>query len=425
MSCWRPLTAWISVFAAAAVMAAATPARAGALRVEYDDIPRLVRDGNRGVVAAGLAVDAEAAREGDLRRSFLPVLGFEGGYESFTTGAYGAQSQSYGVLEGRLSLYRGGRDRWRENFQRSIAAGARAAAGTGEARSVEVARRNFLLLVHAREVAGIVAEAREENEGLLERAERRIRRGLATEADRLEFEIAASQLKEDAESYAHSQVQLTLTLSAAVGLDPVGGLETPLALDHRHDDELLARPFDPGGHPDVAALTARRDGSLAQAALAERWWAPQIEAYAGHHLYTQRERDYRSSALRDDFVVGGRLALRLFDGGAEHAEARASRLEAEGIGAGLSQLRRDLGARVRVVVEELKHDHELVHFAEERIAMARRYFSATLDEYDRGVKNSLDVLSAARRLSDYRRELAERKRDYQLTRAILLRERGL
>jgi len=42
------------------------------------------------------------------------------------------------------------------------------------------------------------------------------------------------------------------------------------------------------------------------------------------------------------------------------------------------------------------------------------------DEYRRGVKNSLDVLGASQRYLGFERQYAERRRDYQATKAELL-----
>lgn len=425
MSCLRPSTAWISVWAAAA-LAAAAPARGGApVRLTFDDVARLVGENDGAVSGAALAAEAAAGREGGLGRSFRPSLGLVGGLETFETGAYARETQPYGDLEARVNLYRGGRDESAEGARRAASAEGRAAGAATRAGRVARARTDFLRLVHAREGAALVREARAENAGLLERAERRIRRGLATEADRLEFEVAESRLKEDEEGFAHLAVQLSIRLRAALGLPEGAELETPSALDHLHDDTLLARPLDARAHPEAAALASRRDGALAVADGAGRWWRPSFDAYAGKHLYTLRERDHRAASSRDDSVAGGRLSLRLFDGGSEAAEARARRLEAEAASRAYDQALRDVAARAGVVREELSHAHELVHFSEERIAMSRRYLMATLDEYDRGVKNSLDVLSAAQRASGYRRELADRKLGYQMTRVELLHEHGL
>ena len=307
----------------------------------------------------------------------------------------------------------------------SLSSAAAARSSEDLIHQVTEARRSFLKLVHAREMGVVVREAQTENQRLLERADRRIKRGLATETDRLEFEIGASQLKEDAESYTHSELQLKLRLSALLGLSEGAEIETPLKLDHIHDDALLTTPFNPALHREAALLAAQGASVRAESRTASLWWAPSLDAYAGKYLYTLRERDYLASNLRDDFAVGGKLSLRLFDGGTERAEARSKRLEADGTERKLAQRRMDLQARVRVIEEDLKHDHELVHFAEERITMASRYLNSTLDEYDRGVKNSLDVFAAAQRLLGYQRQLAERRRDYQITKVSLMQEHGL
>lgn len=425
MSFLRLSTAWTRLLASMAVLACASWAGAETARVEFDDIARLVRQRNQAVSGSALQETAARAREGALSRSFSPSATLDAGVERFQTGRHPYDTQPYGSAEARVNLFRGWRDSWNERHLESLSSAAAAKSADELAFQVAEARRAFLRLVHAREMGAVVREAQAENQRLLERADRRIKRGLATETDRLEFEIGASQLKEDGESYAHSELQLKLRLAALLGLPEGAELETPLKLDHVHDEALLSTPFEPGSHREARLLAAQSAAARAESRAASLWWAPSLDAYAGKYLYTLRERDYLASSLRDDFALGGKISLRLFDGGAERAEANAKRLEAKGLERKLAQRRTDLRARVRVVEEDLKHDHELVHFAEERIAMASRYLNSTLDEYDRGVKNSLDVFSAAQRLLGYRRQLAERRRDYQLTKVGLMQEHGL
>lgn len=425
MNCLRHSTVWINAGLVLATAFSAHGAESAAVRVEFDDIPRLVREGNQAAAGAALQTAAARSRERSLLRSFLPSAAVEAGAESFQTGTHGAKTQPYGSAEARVNLLRGGRDRWHERRFAGLASLADARSNAEVAATIAEARQAYLRLVHAREMGAIVKDALLENQRLLERAERRIRRGLAAETDRLEFEIGGSQLKEDVESYAHSELQLRLRLAALLGLSPDAEIATAHRLEHVHDESLLQRAFEPGSHPEAAQLSAQGEAARADSKAASLWWAPSLDAYAGKYLYTLREREYPSARQRDDLAVGGKLSLRLFDGGAERAEARARRLEAEGAEKSLAQRRADLRARVRIIEEDLKHDHELVHFAEDRIEMARRYFNSTLDEYDRGVKNSLDVHAAAQRLLGFRRQLAERRRDYGLTKAGLLKEHGL
>ena len=425
MNFWRLSMGWIRSFVAVVVLACASWAGAETIRVEFGDIPRLVQERNQTVTGAALQVEAAQAREGALFRSFLPTVALDAGVERFQTGRYTYESQPYGSAEARINLFHGGRDYWLERRLESLSSSAKARSNDELALQMAESRRAFLRLVHAREMGVVVREAQTENQRLLERADRRIKRGLATETDRLEFEIGASQLKEDGESLSHSELQLKLRLAALLGLSEGAEIETPVQLEHIHDDTLLTRSFDPSLHREAVFLAAQGKSARAESKTASLWWAPSLNAYAGKYQYTIRERDYLSSSLRDDFAIGGKLSMRLFDGGAERSEAHAKKLEAEGTERKLAQRRLDLRARVRVIEEDLRHDHELVHFAEERIEMARRYLNSTLDEYDRGVKNSLDVFAAAQRLLGYRRQLAERRRDYQITKVGLMQEHEL
>jgi len=421
----RLSTVWTRAALLLAVAVCAPDAGAETARVEFNDIPRLIRERNQAVSGAALQAGAAKKREGSLLRSFLPSAFVEAGAERFQMGEYGYKNQPFGSAEVQLNLFRGGRDYWQERLRRSLAVAAGASASEAVALQTAEARSAFWRLIHAREVGALIKKAEAENLLLLERADRRIRRGLAAQTDRLEFEIQASQLSEDRESAAHSELQLRLRLGALLGFAEGGEIETPLAIEHLHDESLLTHSFDPDAHREAAALRAQRDKARAESRSASLWWAPSLDAYAGKYMYTLRDRDYLSASLRDDFAVGAKLGLRLFDGGAERAEARAKGLEADGEEKRLAQRRADLKARVRIIEEDLKHDHELVHFAEERILMSRRYFNSTLEEYDRGVKNSPDVLAAAQRLFGYERQLAERRRDYQLTKTGLLQEHGL
>ena len=52
------------------------------------------------------------------------------------------------------------------------------------------------------------------------------------------------------------------------------------------------------------------------------------------------------------------------------------------------------------------------------------YFSQTLDEYGRGVKNSVDVLNAFKKDIDLKKEYSERRRNYQWIQADLFRLAG-
>jgi len=399
----------------------ASPAFAeNAVQLRFEDLPGLVAGKNQAVSGADRLVESARARTGSFGRSYLPTLGAEAGGERFQTLNFGYRNEPYGHLEARLNVYRGGRDQLGERTAERQVELAAADARRTLAAELAAARKTFWQLVSEREIAKVVAEALSENEKLLAVASRRINRGLATETDRLEFEINRSQLREEIESRTHAAVLLQIRLSAFLGLPPETKFSTPEAITHDHDESLLAAAFDAAASPDASALKARRDALDLERRKAGRWWTPSVDLYGGYYLYTLRERDSLSRRERDDKAIGARLSVPLFDGLRARTDAGALRLQTEGVERQRSQRELAVEAEVRVAKEDLKHDHELIHYSEERIEQGGRYLARTLEEYERGVKNSLDALGAAQRQLGFRRQHAERRRDYKHTEAGLL-----
>lgn len=398
----------------------AATARAEVLELAFEDLPRLVAAGNENAAGAESLAASARALTGHLGRSYLPTLEAEAGGERFTTGDFRSRSEPYGGVEARLNLFRGGRDRLEEGLRHSRARGSEADARRAYLGELTQARKAFWELVALRETAALVKAAAVDNQEHLKVAARRIGRGLAAETDRLEFEIYASQLDEEAARVDHEAALVEIRLAALLGAPAGTKLKTPEAVPHDHDDALLAAPFDASGHPEVASARAGADAAGALRSESLRWWAPSVDLYGGWFLYTLRDRDYLDRASRDDRVVGARLSLPLFDGLHAKAAAASFARQSEGLGRQARQRARSAEAAVDAAKAGLKLEHDLIHRAEDRIAQGQRYLTLTLDEYTRGVKNSIDVLAAAQRQTSFTRQYVDRRRSYQSSRSDLL-----
>jgi outer membrane protein len=385
--------------------------------LSFEDLPRLVAERNDDARGSALQAEGAERRTGHLGRSWLPTLNGAVGGERFQTGAYPWRTEPYGAAEAVLNVFRGGHDALEERARRGQADLAEAVSQKSFADELFAARKSYWELASTQELLGIVQEAEERNEKHLELAERRIKAGLATEADRLEFQINRSVLGEQAESLRHEAQLIQLDLAARLASPPGTAFAVSTTVPHEHDDALLAAA--PGISPAVTSLKAGEAVADAQGRSAGRWWAPSLDLYAGYSLYTLRDRDYLSQSRRDDRVAGLRLSVPLFDGLRSHAEASALSLRREGYARQAKQAETAYAAQVERAKEEMRHLHELVHHGEERIEQGRRYLAVILDEYGRGVKNSVDVLGAAQRQLGFRRQAAERKRDYALAQARL------
>lgn len=399
-------------------------AAADTLNLAFEDLPRLVAENNRNVRAVRQAAEAARGRTGFAQRSFLPHLAAEAGQETFKTGVYDQRSQPYGGVEASLNLFRGGRDSLEENVREGQAKLAETLAKKLQIEELAKARKIYWRLAMNGELIASLEDAKARNEKVLESAQRRINRGLTTDTDRLEFEMYGLELQEEIESLTHEMLLLELELAPVLGQLEGTRFATVKAIPHQHDDELLSQEPQPGNMPDVA--TAREQASLAkfQGSLAARGWTPALDIYAGHHLYTFREREYVLQSERDDQVAGIRLKMALFDGLEPRAAARAFRKQSEAYRNQADHQSETVRARVRIAQEDMKHEDELIHSSERRIELGKKYLALTLDEYDRGVKNSPDVLGALQKWVNLNREYAERRREYQAVRAELLQLLG-
>ncbi len=388
--------------------------------LQFEDLPRLVRENNKTVTGSERFSEAAAKRTGHLARSYLPTIESYVGGEKLQTGSYASKTEPYGGVEATINLFRGGKDLLESHIREAQQVGADSTAQNTFIKELADARKTYWRLVSVRESVSILRRALTQNEENLTVAKRRIARGLGTETDRLEFEIYRGQIEEEIESLTHGALLIEIDLAARVGMNQGTRIQTDALINHQHDEPLIAAAFDANEHPDLKSSRASQVGSVSLKSQKSRWWAPSLDLYGGYYLYTLRDRDYLAMRARDDTAVGVRLTVPLFDGLQSVTESRAASKQAQGYEEQSEQKERDLIAGAEVAKEDLKHAHELIHWAEDRIALGKKYLRQTLDEYGRGVKNSIDVLAAAQKYQLFERQYAERRRDYQIARADLL-----
>jgi outer membrane protein TolC len=409
----------VAAIACVGVARAAPP-----VTVQFDDLPKLVQGRNEHSRAARKSVEAFSARTGHLTRSFLPELKGVIGGENFRTAGESFRSQPYGEVVAELNLFRGGKDRLEERIRETRLAQAETEAQGVGIEELSKARRSYWLLVHQRELAALIDDSMKQNEANLSAAQRRVSAGMGSETDRIEFEIFKTNLEQDGARVRLEERNQQRALSVLLGHGANGGIETPKAVPHLHEDELLSRTIDTERHREIEILRHQSESSDLLAQQGSRWWMPSLDAYTGVQLYTYREREYPALSDRVDAFVGARLTFSLFDGGVASNEAQAARIDAEVLSTRAIQSRNELAAAFQGAQDELKLLHELVHGAERNVTQSKRYLDTTLSEYRRGAKNSPDVLGASQRYLDSLRRSAQLRRDFHLARTELLAVAG-
>jgi outer membrane protein len=383
------------------------------------DLPRLVREQNQGYAGHKLFMNAAESRRGHLWKSYLPTLKLQAGQENFQTGRYLQTSQPYGHAEAKINLFRGGKDSLENEIRDRQSDLAHAQAQKDLTDELERARSFYWQLVLNREMLVTYETVLEENEKNLQAANRRIRRGLGAETDKLDFEIQRGQIVEQIESLKHEDILIQIELAAVLGMPPGSRFKTAERIPHDHDDPLFNKIKDAKSHPSYIEADAQKHIYALQRNQKRRFWIPDLDIYGGYYLYTLRDRDYLDDRSRVDTVLGVRLSLD-WDFTYLTSDASAAKLQSEGFEMIASHKQLTLEASIQTAKEELKHNHEIIHSSETRLGQVKTYVIKTLDEYNRGVKNSIDVLGAAQRQLEFIKENAERRKEYQLTKGRLL-----
>lgn len=396
--------------------------------LNFSDLPSIIDQTNQHVSGARAKRQGTNELTGYLTRSYLPHLSTQLGAEHFNSGPHPWKTQPYASIETRINLYRGGRDALEDDVRRAAAENSQADFERTRLEELTKARHAFWQLVYERELISLLNEAIKQNELNLIAANKRIRAGLATSTDRIEFEMYSIQLKQDLSRMSLGSANSQRTLNVLLGKPQSASIITPSVVPHDHKEAeaspLLKTELSIDQHRDVKALIASGNAVAAQKQQLLRWWTPSIDAYASHSLYTLREREYSLTADRYETVFGAQITMNLFDGLQSHAEASALGLQADGYAQQAEQTARELQAQFDGAKQELTLTHNLIAAAELGIKQGTEYLTRTQAEYSRGVKNSLDVLSATQKYVDLKRRYAELRHDYQQAKTALLATLG-
>ncbi len=392
---------------------------AAPLQITFDGLKDLLTERNLKIQSARLEKEAAAAREGNLARSFLPSLEVRRAQETLKSGSIESKNNPAMGAELKVNLFNGGRDKI-ESEIRKIATDASAAQ---ELRTIseelQETRKIFWEIIFIQEREALITSMIKINSQNLQAAEKRIRSGVATESDRVEFEMKAVDLTRN---LAESQLQLAARkreFTVLTGLDNNTEAIFPRELLHNHDFEAVLK-HEPKDHAFLYREYEIQTQSKALAAKSQgRAWWPQLDAYAAYNSGPESVSDTKTETS-----IGIKMTMSFANG--LEATHEAAALEKESLAAAhLAKLKRqEIELHVASELADLRFQHDQVHDAESNISRAEKYYKLTQSEYARGVKNSPDVLGASERLFDTKMKRIEIVRDFQISKAHLLSKIG-
>lgn len=395
-----------------------------AAEINADNLKTLLEDKSARLNAASLEIEAAKAYQGSLGRSFLPDIEIYGQQDSFKKGRLDQKTQPAYGAQATLNLFNGGRDlllsdQYDLQVQQKSYQFKRV-----HAEELEKARTLYWNILYAQQRINLLESAQQVNTQNLKAADRRINSGVATDSDRVLFQMKAIELEQD---LARAKVQLTSdrrNLAILLGFESDADVSFPQAFQHDHDYEKVLEYADVDHEflykenqvlAETKVLEAKRQG---------RSWVPRLDAYAAYNQFNQRDEDPVDAKDRTESVVGVKLTLSLQGVFNSQREARFLRQEALSANIIADLQRKEVGNHIANEVASLKVLHDQLHEAEQNISRAEKYYKLSQSEYTRGVKNSPDILGASEKLYEIRNRHLEIIRDFQVAKYQILSKIG-
>ncbi len=385
-----------------------------AIDLKYSDLDRITLEGNSSIAASELRWQAQDKRTGFFSKSFAPRFDLGIGQEIFQTGTYLEKNEPYGNIAATINLFNGFRDLNEGRVRTAHAVYEKSESLITRQEKLSASRQLYLQLAYCKELESTYRTIQETNTRVKKSAQIRQNRGLVTNTDIHEFDLYANRIKEEIESLHHERELVSVRLSAALGMEPTREINPLDRLEHDHHDDRITRDYRKVATVGLLKIQALDSIKSAEASYRAAWWLPSVDVYAGYYVYTLRERDYLAYQDRDDWAAGVRATWSLFNFEL-YSQSKASSIEEKASQLDKKQKDRDFNAEVISKQGELLHLHELIHNSEERLKLVEQYLRSTQSDYDRGVKNSPDVISAIDKLIATQKELLERKLDYHRT----------
>jgi outer membrane protein TolC len=365
-------------------------------------------------------LEASEKLRGSLTRSFLPKVELSYGRERYSVGPYNHVNQPFGGIQASINVFNSGKDAL-ENDKRDFQARvSEIDAVVLEAQVVNQIRKDMAYYAFLEEVSAITAAALENNGLNMRSARSRVKAGLSAETDTLDFEQQDIVLKQQMSALNFEKGVTGRMLLTLLGTDPKEEIVIKVQNQHPEHEQKMVINSNPEN-----SLAVKRSLFLSEVARiemkeAKRWWTPSVDVYGFAVRALQKDREYPLPSQRNDAGIGFKITMPIFDGGTGYRLGQANSAIAKSQDS-LAQARK-LSMQKEMLDAQMKLElaQELIHGAENNVRVMTKYRKGILEEYNRGVKNSPDVLQANIRWMQANTQFAEVKKNYQIARAEAL-----
>lgn len=377
----------------AGTLSAGLPAAESPRRLSLADAKKYAIQNNFEVAGLRRGVEESSAKVGRARAPFYPSLGVAGGGDSWRS-PEGTQATAVGFLQAKYNLFSGFLDSYNYEIAALEATKAEIRLKRAEFRVGLEVEKAFHLLLYLQSVIALKQDAIQFNETHKKMAKQRRSSGLSAESDVMEFDLRDATLNSELlllrQELEEGRTNLKKLLGEEIGsqIEPVGELQ------HQHLKSSIEESLSRINKESEPVLLGARNLAISNLE-AKTWrshWLPQVDVQlqAG---YLPMADGVVTTGLQAQGMVLARFDIfsgfeRLHE--RRETEARRLRIEAELKQSILTAITDTENAYRRIQTIQKRVDLE-----EQNEERARKYYTAVLGEYRRGVKNSSDLKIAA------------------------------
>lgn len=124
-------------------------------------------------------------------------------------------------------------------------------------------------------------------------------------------------------------------------------------------------------------------------------------------------------------VIGVYLEMPIYDGGKRNADKRIVNSEILSSKIKNTNTKKNLEIEVVHKFEKMENIHKQVDLAEKNLQRAKVFYSSVFNEYKRGVKNSLDLISARDRVQSFEIDIINSTKEFEIAKLELEEISGL
>ncbi len=363
--------------------------------------------------------EASLASRKQAFASYLPELSLEGGYQSSNSDGETSRG-SFGYGRAAINLYRGGKDQAHMDARSEEEKFQKMRYEKSKVQIEHEVSKKYYELLYLQEGIALNEEALRENKSQTSLALKKRAAGYTSQADVLEFALREATLNSDIiflkreESTKERELRLLLG-RADEPFVRVGGHLRRERL--RKDVDVLLKialqeRMDLNeANKDIAVSNLQYKSLVAD-------YFPKVDLEGKYGKFAGQEQNNNS-------VVKLQVSIPLFSGFDTFHGRQVKSIEIASSELRANRIRKEIKVQLEKAMERLRSIDERLNLEEKNIERSKLYYTITLGEYKKGIKNSPDVAGAAERLFDARLRNLEFRKDFYLTRLEIAEAVGI